>query len=88
MAGISKSRAKSPAASPRARSKSPASPRARAAYKTAAPSLPVTTLKTTYSRHFYSPGSSLFEQSLDVYTPVGGALKELPTVILVVGSGW
>lgn len=51
---------------------------------------------TEYKRYYYcskagnekNGSSKLFEQSLDVYKPIGYSSKDLPTVILVVGSGW
>ena len=56
---------------------------------------------TEYKRYYYcseadnendneskSDSSKLFEQSLDVYKPIGYHSTDLPIVILVVGSGW
>lgn len=56
---------------------------------------------TEYKRYYYcseefdeddscsaSQRRKLFEQSLDVYKPIGHFSKDFPTVILVVGSGW
>ncbi|GMH48376.1 hypothetical protein TrVE_jg9378 [Triparma verrucosa] len=49
--------------------------------------MPYTRQKSSYTTHSYVQNSTLFEQSLDIYHPSAPS-KSLPTVILVVGSGW